>query len=364
MRILHTIYDHPDNPWVGGGGAIRALELNRRLVERGHEVTVLSGAFPEATDGSEAGIEFCFLGNPAGYLKSTFSFAYQANRFSRSRAHEYDVVVEDFAPWNPVFACCLHGTPSVLHVNHREGLNMLKRRPLAGWPFFLVEKFYPSRFRYVTALSEWTRKKINRPDAFVLPAGIGEDMVEEGARQALTTPRESIIVYIGRLEINNKGLDTLVEASGRLGDVRILLAGRGRDEQRLREMSRGLPVEFLGFVTEEEKRGLLKRAGALVLPSRFEGWGITVLEAAAFGTPVVVSDIPELAYSVDDGYGVSFRTGDPLDLADTLRALLGDTAAREAMGQRAFEAARRHTWDKVAGLYEEYLSGIMGGAGQ
>lgn len=361
MRVLHTIYDHPDNPWVGGGGAIRALELNRRLVRRGHEVTVLSGAFPGARDGSEDGMDFRFLGNPAGYLKSTFSFAYHANRFAKSRAREYDVVVEDFAPWNPVFTYRIEQIPAVLHVNHREGGNLLKRRPMSGLPFYLLEKYYPSRFRHVTALSDWTRRKIGIDDALVLPAGIGEDLVDEGGSAPSASDREKYVIFLGRLEINNKGLDALMEAARRLGNVRILLAGRGRDEQKLREMASGMPVEFLGFVTEEEKRGLLKRASALVLPSRFEGWGITVLEAAAFGTPVVVSDIPELAYSVDDGYGVSFRTGNPLDLADKLRALLGDVAARANMGRKAFEAARRHTWDKVADIYEEYLTGVIGG---
>jgi len=324
-------------------------------------VTVLSGAFPGAMDGSEGGMEFRFLGNPAGYLKSTFSFAYRANRYAKSHAREYDVVVEDFAPWNPVFTCRLDNIPSVLHVNHREGLNLLKRRPLAGWPFFLVEKFYPSRFRHVTALSDWTRNKINRPDALVLPAGIGEDMVKEGARHASSTRREKIIVFIGRLEINNKGLDTLMEAIALMDGVRLVLAGRGRDEARLRKMARALPVDFRGYVGEEEKRDLLARASVFVLPSRFEGWGIAVLEAAAFGAPVVVSDIPELGYALADGYGISFRTGDAKDLAKTFGRLFGDSAIRENMGRKGLEAARRHTWGIVADMYEKYLESVIGG---
>jgi len=360
MRILHTIYDHPDNPWVGGGGAIRALELNRRLVSRGHKVTVLSGAYAGARDGTDEGIELCFLGNQSGYLKSTFSFAYHANLFAKSRAHEYDVVVEDFAPWNPVFTYRLGQVPSVLHVNHREGLNLLKRRPISGLPFFLLEKYYPSRFRHVTALSDWTRRKINRPDALVLPAGIREDLVEEGARLAGSAKRERTVVFVGRLEINNKGLDTLLEAIGRMDGIRLVVAGKGRDEGRLMEMARGLPVDFLGFVSEEEKRGLLSRAGVFVLPSRFEGWGIAVLEAAACGAPVVVSDIPELSYAVDGGFGRSFRTGDPGDLARVLGGILSDSETPGAMGRKGREFAASHNWDSIADLYEQYLQDIVG----
>jgi glycosyltransferase involved in cell wall biosynthesis len=250
----------------------------------------------------------------------------------------------------------------VLHVNHCEGLNLLKRRLIAGLPFFLIEKYYPSRFSHVTALSEWTRRKVGGRNTFVLPAGIGEDLVEEGDSAPPITRRDDYVVFLGRLEINNKGLDTLMDAARKLGSLRLVLAGKGRDEQRLREMASGLPVEFMGFVTEQEKRDLLKRAAAFVLPSRFEGWGIAVLEAAAFGTPVVVSDIPELRYSIEDGYGVSFQTGDPESLARVLGGLLGDESARERMHERALEAARRHTWDRVARMYEDYLEGVIGEA--
>ena len=48
MRILHLIYDDIGNPWLGGGGAVRTLEINRRLAARGHQVIVLCGAYPGA----------------------------------------------------------------------------------------------------------------------------------------------------------------------------------------------------------------------------------------------------------------------------------------------------------------------------
>ena len=360
MRILHLIYDHPENPWVGGGGAIRALELNRRLQARGHVVTVLSGAFPGASDGILDGLEFRFTGSASGYIRSTLTFAYMACRYARAHAGEFDIVVEDFAPWNPVFSYRLVRPPAVLHVNHCEGLNILKRRPLSGLPFFLIEKYYPPRFSHVTALSEWTRRKVGVENSFVLPAGIGADLVEEGRSSALPqAEREDYVVYLGRLEINNKGLDTLVDAARKLGGIRILVAGRGRDERRLRDMASGLPVEFLGFVTEKEKRNLLRKASLFVLPSRFEGWGISVLEAAAFGTPAVVSDIPELGYALEGGFGRSFRTGDPEDLARVMGGLYSDRGALGSMGLRGVEFASSHNWDSIALVYEKYLQGIV-----
>lgn len=359
MRILHLIYDHPDNPWVGGGGAIRALELNRRLQSRGHGVTVLSGAFPGAGEGLYDGIKLKFLGSDKGYARSTFTFAYMANRYVKRHSEEFDIIVEDFAPWNPVFTYTLNKPPAVLHVNHCEGFNLLRRRPFAGLPFYLIEKYYPSRFRHVTALSQWTKRKVGGENTFVLPAGVGGDLVEEGKRALPQAERENYVVFLGRLEINNKGLDTLIEAVRRLGDVRLLLAGRGRDEQRLKEMSTGIPVEFLGFISEQKKRDLLRNASIFVLPSRFEGWGIAVLEAAAFGTPVVVSDIPELGYALDGGFGRSFRTGDPEDLARVMGGLLSDREALGSMGLNGLEFAASHNWDSIADVYEKYLQDVL-----
>jgi glycosyltransferase involved in cell wall biosynthesis len=122
-------------------------------------------------------------------------------------------------------------------------------------------------------------------------------------------------------------------------------------------------VEFAGFIPEERKIALLREDCILVLPSRFEGWGIVVLEAAACGKPVIVSDIPELNYAVDAGFGISFRRGDAPDLAEKMAFLLGNERARKEMGLKAREYAGKFTWDRIAEEYERYLSGVIDASG-
>ncbi len=355
IKILHLIYDHSGNPWVGGGGAVRVYELCRRLAERGHDVTVLSGMYPGARDYSEGRLGYRFVGSERGYVLSTFSYAFRAAGFVRKRGRDFDVVVEDFAPWNPVFSSLLSRKPAVLHINHREGWNIVRRWLLLGVPFLVVEALYPRLFSRVTALSEWTKKKIGRPGAVVVPAGISSSML--GGEEA---PEGDYIVYVGRLHIKNKGLDTLFDAMKMLPRTRLKLVGRGRDEARLRAMGLG-NVEFLGFLPEGEKLRVLRGARLLVLPSRFEGWGIVVLEAAACGKPVVVSDIPELSFATRAGFGVSFRTGNAEDLAEKLRRLAGDETLRGRMSANARQYARGCTWESIAGDYERFLQGVAGG---
>lgn len=349
MKILHLIYDHAHNPWVGGGGAVRVHELCKRLAERGHAITVLSGMYPGARDYSEGGLRYKFVGSERNYVISTFSYAFKAAGFVKEKGHDFDLIVEDFAPWNPVFSMFLTKKPTILHVNHREGWNIIRRWLLFGVLFFLIETIYPKLFRHVTALSEWTKKKIKRADAVVVPAGISSSIIS-----AEEMAEGDYILYIGRLHIKNKGLDTLFDAMKLLPEVRLKLVGRGKDEARLRGM--GVEnAEFLGFVDEEEKIGALKSARLFVLPSRFEGWGIVILEAAACGKPVVVSDIPELSFAVEADFGISFKTGDHKDLAGKIGRLWDDEEARKQMSRRAREFAKEYTWEKIAAQYERVL---------
>jgi glycosyltransferase involved in cell wall biosynthesis len=356
MRILHLVYDHPENPWVGGGGAVRVFELASRLAQRGHRVTVVSGNYPGARDTVEGNLSYRFVGSDRGYARSTFSYAARAARYVLCQGKRFDVVVEDFAPWNPVFARFLTKRPVVLHLNHREGSGILRRWPVVGAPFYVLEALYPRWHRHVTALSVGTREKIGRPDAVVVPAGISGRVLEARAE-----PEENFVLYVGRLHIKNKGLDTLMEAVKTLPGTRLVMAGRGPDEARLRRMAEGLPVEFAGFVSEEEKLSLLRRCRLLVLPSRFEGWGIVVLEAAACGRPVVVSDIPELGFAVEGGFGLDFRTGNAGDLAARIRAMLENADQRRRMGENGRGVAAAHTWERIAEEYEAYLRGVATG---
>ena len=114
-------------------------------------------------------------------------------------------------------------------------------------------------------------------------------------------------------------------------------------------------LDWVGGVKDEEKESFIRNAIALIIPSRYEGQGIVVLEAAAFGKPVIVSDIPELDYAVKAGFGLSFKSEDAFDLAKKIKFLLANEGLREEMGHKAREYAKDFTWDKIAKEYEIFL---------
>ena len=360
MRIFHFIYDHSGNPWVGGGGAVRAVELYKRIAGR-HEITIVSGRYPGAGDYTADGIRFHFVGSARkNYFLSTFCYAVNSFRFLRENGWQADVVVEDFAPWNPIFSPFAADKPvKILHLNHREGTGILKRwYILPGLPFYLIEKFYPRLFKNIIAVSEGTRKKFGI-NAIIISNGIDEGVLTG------VSPEEKgdFLFFAGRLHIKNKGLDTLLEAMRLLPEERLVIAGRGPDEGKLKRMQKELGlsnVEFAGFVDEEKKMELMRKAKLFVLPSRFEGYGIVLLECAAGSTPAVVSDIPELGFAVNAGFAVNFRTGDSKDLAGKIKLLGGkNVQMRRQMGVNGLRYAADNTWGSVSVEFESYLNKIM-----
>ncbi len=358
MKILHLIYDHINNPWVGGGGAVRVYELSKRLSER-HHITVVCGKYPGAKDYSERNLDFHFVGTSMNnYILSTFSYAVNAAQFLFLNSKGYDVVIEDFAPYNPLFSTLMTRTPHAVQVHHKEGINLFKKYFIFGLPFMAIEKFYPRFFKNSICVSEASRKKFGVPYAVVIPNGIDAALFPADLSDG------EYIFYMGRLNIHNKGLDTLIKAMQKINE-RLVIGGAGKDKNKLFSLVRksGLDkkVGFKGYLNDDQKRDFIGRSKIFVLPSRYEGQGIVILEAAACGRPVIVSSIPELKYAVDAGFGISFKTGDADDLAGKINFLLENDTLRKAMGQKAREYAKKYLWDNIARDYERFLIKVMGG---
>jgi glycosyltransferase involved in cell wall biosynthesis len=356
LKILHCIYDHTANPWVAGGGAFRVREIYRRL-SAVHEITVRCGRYPGARDYQDRNIRYEFVGTGRNnYILSTLCYAVRTEEHLRTNSSAYDVVVEDFAPYNPVFSF-LWQKDAVIQLHQREGLRHLKKYVFLGMPVYLIEKFYHRFFRNAVTISEMSKEKYGLLGRVaVMPNGFDSALLGYEAEE------EDYMLFLGRLHIGQKGLDTLSSALG-LTKCRLVIAGGGKDEGRVRMLfSKAMgagQAEFAGFVSGQEKVTLLGKCLFMLVPSRYEGQPLTVIEAAACGKPVIVSDIPELKYAVDAGFGISFKTGDAKDLAEKMNFLLADKRLRQEMGMRAREYARNFTWDKIAAEFEKLLLGIV-----
>jgi glycosyltransferase involved in cell wall biosynthesis len=173
-------------------------------------------------------------------------------------------------------------------------------------------------------------------------------------------PHAPLAVCVGRIT-RQKGQDVLLDAWPRVRqacpDARLALVGDG-DMRAGLEATASAGVTFAGAATDV--RPWLAAADVVVLPSRWEGLPLTVLEAFASGRCVVASRVPGIAEAVPPAVGALVPPDDPAALAGALARRLGDADRCRAEGEAASaHAARfdlRHTFDRLAAATDEAVS--------
>jgi len=175
------------------------------------------------------------------------------------------------------------------------------------------------------------------------------------------------LVHVGRI-VRTKGLRDILRAMARLGDLDIVLdvVGEGNDrencEQLVRELGLDGRVHLHGAVPRREVDRFYELADVFVFPSYREPGGSVVLEAMAFGLPLIVCDRGGPTQNVTDACAVRLQVQSPQqlasDLASAIRRLAEDSTLRREMGAAAREhAASTHLWStrfgRMAALYEE-----------
>ncbi len=354
----------------GGGAETHLHEVFGRLAARGHEITLLVSGWPGAPARVRLdGMEVHRTGGR--YTFSTAAPAYFRRRLSRQR---FDLVVEDLNKV-PLFTPLWCRRPLVLLVHHLFGATAFHEAgpALAGatWllerPLGLVYRGVPTEAVSQSTAQDLVRRGFHREDITVIENGV--DLAHFTPDPTGERFPEPTLLYLGRLK-KYKGVDLILRALARLRDEgvpgRLIIGGKGDHAESLRALRDELGlqdrVEMPGFVTEEEKLRLFRRAWVHVLTSPKEGWGISNLEAAACGTPTVASDSPGLRDSVLDGEtGFLVPHGDVAALAGRLRAILEDESLRRRLGAGARVFAQRFTWDRAADETEAHLQRVLAG---
>ena len=162
----------------------------------------------------------------------------------------------------------------------------------------------------------------------------------------------SFLLYVGNLG-GNKNLPFLVRSFARADPpARLVLAGRARGGlEELHQAIGAAPnrdrIELRSEVPDAELERLYRSAVALLLPSVYEGFGFTALEAMARGCPVLASDIPALREISGSG-ALLLPLGDEAAWADGMRRAAADEGLRADLRRRGAETVARYSWDKTA----------------
>lgn len=190
--------------------------------------------------------------------------------------------------------------------------------------------------------------------------------------------KKTKILFVGRLE-ERKGPDQLLSAlellSQQLDQIEVVFVGSpGKDSDpyrlklvqhaaRLRKKYPRLTLVFLGYVSDKELQEHYAAADVFVAPSRFESFGLVLIEAMRHGTPVIACDVGGMREIIDDSVdGYLFKVGDIAQLASRLKLLVENRAIRLKVGEaarRTYES--RFTARKMGESIEDMLSALTEG---
>jgi glycosyltransferase involved in cell wall biosynthesis len=201
----------------------------------------------------------------------------------------------------------------------------------------------------VLAVSEWTKRDL------IEQYGIADEKIvvtPNGVDPAFAPgdgTHDGYALYVGAIQARKDPLAAL-EAATQVG-LPLVAAGPEKEPSLAQELRRR-GADVRGWVSQPELAQLYRGAAALVLPSRFEGFGIPVLEAMASGTPVVVSD--DAALREVGGPAVAYSS--PATVGDTLAGVLAD---RDRYVRAGLERARLFTWEEAARLTADVYRRVL-----
>jgi glycosyltransferase involved in cell wall biosynthesis len=358
-----------------GGPVVVARELVRRLVEHGHEVDVLTTTLVDlqvrpsrhTSVATVDGARVHSLATPLHYrwMGITPTLPWWLATLPRPDvAHVYgfrDPVTTIAAGW-----CRARGIPYVF-----EPLGMFRARlRKVGLKRALDASLYrgvASGAAAVVVASELEAEDVAAagipraliavrgngfPDPEAMPGPTGRLRAELGV-----PPDSPLVLYVGRIAAG-KGIEHLLESARRLDDVHVVLAGpddRHGTMDLVAAAQRAAATSGRIHVLPQEAEpplALYPEADAFVLASSGDSFGLVAAEAAAAGTPVIVSDRAGVAGFFREGEAVVVpdRTE---DVVAAIGRVLGDAALRERLAAGGREAARRMSWEHVARVQEE-----------
>jgi glycosyltransferase involved in cell wall biosynthesis/O-antigen/teichoic acid export membrane protein len=351
-RTLHILV-LTDRDWThpqGGGTGTNLYGQVSRWIEWGHRVTVIGGDYPGARRVERPHPRLTL--HHMGTRRTVFPRAAWAV-LRRRVGRDADVVLEvinGIAFFTPLWL--RRPRVALVHHVHRDMYvaELGRRGALAA----LLLETLPLRFLYrstpfitISQAAQRDLEALGVPRERVHVAYLG---VERQAPWPERRAERPTLLYLGRLK-QYKRIERVLDVLEAVPEATLDVAGDGAHRPALEAeiARRGLTdrVRMHGAVTERQKAELYGRAWVALTTSSAEGWCLTVMEAAACGTPSAALRVGGLPESIVDGQTGVLADTTP-ELAARVRALVRDPAERDRLGAAARERAHEFTWERTA----------------
>ena len=358
----------------GGGSETYLQRIGAQLAGRGIDVTLRTARYPgaprrEVVDGvriSRAG------GRYTVYVWALLAMALCRLRLGPLRRVRPDVVV-DTQNGLPFLARLVYGRRVAVLVHHCHREQWPVAGPVLGRLGWFVESRLSPRLnrrnQYVT---------VSLPSARDLVAlgvdngriAVVRNGLDEAPAQSLSGPRAARprVVVLSRLVPHKQiedALEAVAELRPRVPAVHLDIVGDGWWRQRLADHVRRLgiseAVTFHGHVDDVTKHHVLQSSWVQLLPSRKEGWGLAVVEAAQHRVPTIgYRSSGGLSDSIIDGV-TGILVGGRAELVDRLELLLTDPVLREQLGAKAQTRSGEFSWRQSADAMRSVLEAVHAG---
>lgn len=361
LKILVLNWRDTKHVWAGGA-EVYIHQIAKRWANEGHTVTLFCGNDGKSPRNEKIdGVQMVRRGG--FYTVYMWAFLYYVLRFRG----KYDVLV-DCENGIPFFSPLYARIPKVLliyHV-HQDVLKQHLRFPFSYFAMFLEGKVMPFVYKNseVATISDSSRKDIiklgfsEKNNLQIIYPGIDLSSYRTSAKTKYPS-----FLYLGRLQ-HYKNVDVAINAFSKVAKnfpkAKFVIAGHGESYHDLKKLVSELnltnEISFTGFFPESDKPKLLSESWISIQPSSWEGWGITVIEANASGTPVIASNVPGLVDSVIDGKtGILVKVHDVEQMSKAMEKLIKSEKLRKQLSREGLVWAKNFSWDKSANTFLSIL---------
>ena len=350
MIILWLAHRDPLNPRAGG--AERTIkEVCTRFVEKGHKIILLTGGWKGCKPFENIqGIKIHRFGkNIVPHLVvPVFILKYN-----------FDLIVNDLGhavPWPSATILSEHNVVFFRHLHARSLPGQVN--PVLAKLITAIEKCYSLLYHDTIFVTESTTSKsdllklgIKENKIVMNPPGVDQRLFHPGTKSKYPS-----MVYFGGMRKYKRPLEILYLLKSLLEKVsglKLFIIGTGPEEFNMKKMANELNVqnyaEFTGRISSQELSDIVASSWLNVHTSVTEGWGYSILEASAVGTPTIAYDVPGVKDAVEDGInGIKVKDSDRRALAAAALTILNEP---EKWWSSSIEVAQKYSWDKTVDLW-------------
>ncbi|TAE61170.1 MAG: glycosyltransferase family 1 protein [Nostocales cyanobacterium] len=353
---------------TGDGQGRVNYEVVLEAIRRGYHLTLLaSEVSPELAANSLVNwVEIPVNRYPTEFLRN-FIFAQKSATWLRKHRHEFDVIKANGAITNGTTDVnavhFVHSSwgKSPVHIS-REHKNLYG---LYQWLYTAINSYWEKQAflqtKVVVAVSNKVAEElvdigVCRDKIHVIPNGVDLTEFSPGVvdRQQLGLPKNvNLAMFAGDIRISRKNLDTVLDALVKVPNLHLAVVGETKDSpypQKVEKLNLTDRVHFLGYRRDMPK--IHQASDFFVFPSRYEPFGLVVIEAMACGLPVITAKTTGAADLITPACGIVLPECDDVDaLAKALNLLNGDRILRQKMGKVARFIAEQHSWINMAQTY-------------